>query len=157
MLKKADKASLIPMHSFREETLNLPVYSVGRTSSLLRMTAREIHILAIETTVKNNGIFSLFHSDNNMHNSMTMTGSIIIYLLESSFSFSDFTTDLFKSQIILLLDKKEIYVDLKLGISSQFQRFPLCYLVLSVQFSRSVVSDALQPHELQHARAPRPS
>ena len=28
---------------------------------------------------------------------------------------------------------------------------------LSVQFSRSVVSDSLQPHELQHARPPRPS
>ena len=27
----------------------------------------------------------------------------------------------------------------------------------SVQFSRSVVSDSLQPHELQHARAPCPS
>ena len=29
--------------------------------------------------------------------------------------------------------------------------------VCSVQFSRSVVSDSLWPHELQHARAPRPS
>ena len=27
----------------------------------------------------------------------------------------------------------------------------------SVQFSRSVVFDSLQPHELQHARSPRPS
>ena len=27
----------------------------------------------------------------------------------------------------------------------------------SVQFSRSVVSDCLQPHELQHARPPCPS
>ena len=27
----------------------------------------------------------------------------------------------------------------------------------SVQFSHSVVSDSLQPHELQHARPPRPS
>ena len=30
----------------------------------------------------------------------------------------------------------------------------MCYLV---QFSRSVVSDSLQPHELQHARPPCPS
>ena len=30
-------------------------------------------------------------------------------------------------------------------------------LLNSVQFSRSVVSDSLQPHELQHARPPRPS
>ena len=28
------------------------------------------------------------------------------------------------------------------------------YMYLSVQFSRSVVSDSLQPHELQHARPP---
>ena len=30
-------------------------------------------------------------------------------------------------------------------------------LLLIVQFSRSVVSDSLQPHELQHARPPCPS
>ena len=29
--------------------------------------------------------------------------------------------------------------------------------VSSVQFSRSVVSDSLRPHELQHARPPHPS
>ena len=29
--------------------------------------------------------------------------------------------------------------------------------ISSVQFSRSVVSDSLQPHELQHARPPCPS
>ena len=31
------------------------------------------------------------------------------------------------------------------------------YLLCSVQFSRSVVSDSLWPHELQHARPPCPS
>ena len=31
------------------------------------------------------------------------------------------------------------------------------YKISSVQFSRSVVSDSLQPHELQHARPPYPS
>ena len=31
------------------------------------------------------------------------------------------------------------------------------YSVQSVQFSRSVVSDSLRPHELQHARPPCPS
>ena len=39
-------------------------------------------------------------------------------------------------------------------------RCTLCCLVArfsSVQFSRSVVSDSLQPHELQHARPPCPS
>ena len=29
--------------------------------------------------------------------------------------------------------------------------------IVSVQFSRSVVSDSLRPHELQHARPPCPS
>ena len=35
----------------------------------------------------------------------------------------------------------------------------LCYnlLISSVQFSRSVVSDSLQPHDSQHARPPCPS
>ena len=35
----------------------------------------------------------------------------------------------------------------------------LCFIICfsSVQFSRSVMSDSLQPHELQHARPPCPS
>ena len=33
----------------------------------------------------------------------------------------------------------------------------LTYMQSSVQFSRSVVSDSLQPHESQHARPPCPS
>ena len=33
----------------------------------------------------------------------------------------------------------------------------VCVLVASVQFSRSVTSDSLRPHELQHARLPCPS
>ena len=32
-----------------------------------------------------------------------------------------------------------------------------CHQFSSVQFSRSVVSDSLRPHESQHARPPRPS
>ena len=36
--------------------------------------------------------------------------------------------------------------------------FPVkCYTILSVQFSRSAMSDSLRPHELQHARPPCPS
>ena len=35
--------------------------------------------------------------------------------------------------------------------------FDKCFELDSVQFSRSVVSDSLRPHELQHARAPCPS
>ena len=37
----------------------------------------------------------------------------------------------------------------------QFGKY--CILAISVQFSRSVVSDSLWPHELQHARPPCPS
>ena len=32
-----------------------------------------------------------------------------------------------------------------------------CFIYISVQFSHSVVSDSLWPHELQHARTPCPS
>ena len=32
-----------------------------------------------------------------------------------------------------------------------------CHMCVSVQFSRSVLSDSLQPHESQHARPPCPS
>ena len=37
------------------------------------------------------------------------------------------------------------------------QPTPICAANYSVQFSRSVVSDSLQPHESQHARPPCPS
>ena len=41
------------------------------------------------------------------------------------------------------------------ALSSHFERFLLKWSsIRSVQFSRSVVSDSLQPHELQHARPP---
>ena len=40
--------------------------------------------------------------------------------------------------------------------SIKLQHFASAFLS-SVQFSRSVVSDSLQPHELQHARPPCPS
>ena len=38
-----------------------------------------------------------------------------------------------------------------------FQELLLSLNILKVQFSRSVVSDSLRPHELQHARPPCPS
>ena len=34
---------------------------------------------------------------------------------------------------------------------------PRCIVICSVQFSRSVVTDSLRPHESQHARPPCPS
>ena len=42
-------------------------------------------------------------------------------------------------------------------IKVKMLRFPSPALVPSVQFSRSVMSDSLQPHELQHTRTPCPS
>ena len=55
--------------------------------------------------------------------------------------------------------------DLQLHTSKEnwkipFTKIRLCVKdtqILSVQFSRSAVSDSLQPHELQHARPPCPS
>ena len=41
-------------------------------------------------------------------------------------------------------------------LKDRFSAFS-CFLPVSVQFSRSVVSDSLQPHESQHARPPCPS
>ena len=51
---------------------------------------------------------------------------------------------------ILCLEWK-MYVGLRKGMSDELLRQP------SVQFSHSVVSDFLQPHEMQHARLPCPS
>ena len=42
----------------------------------------------------------------------------------------------------------------KLGWNSALKKLRSWHLVPSVQFSRSVVSDSLRPHELQHARPP---
>ena len=41
--------------------------------------------------------------------------------------------------------------------NEQYMKFIALTLEESVQFSLSVVSDSLQPHELEHARSPYPS
>ena len=46
--------------------------------------------------------------------------------------------------------------DDKISLATQSSNFPLLFKT-SVQFSRSVVSGSLPPHELQHARCPCPS
>ena len=56
----------------------------------------------------------------------------------------------YKNQLWLLLGKRS-----KKG--NGFSLYKLCGDFYSVLFSRSVVSDSLQPHELQHARPPCPS
>ena len=53
---------------------------------------------------------------------------------------------------VCLLPKKISYIDYTYS-SSFLLEFP----GISVQFSRSVMSNSLQPHELQHARPPCPS
>ena len=69
------------------------------------------------------------------------------YLTSCSFRFlSWFPPDLLN----LLMDKWPRFSP---WISSLFH----LHLLLSVQFSHSVVSDSLQPHESQHARPPCPS
>ena len=47
------------------------------------------------------------------------------------------------------------YTNYKLNVKRHSTSFVIQFS--SVQFSRSVVSDSLQPHELQHARPPCPS
>ena len=50
------------------------------------------------------------------------------------------------------------FFPLSTGPKYQFDAFTLNFKIMSsVQFSRSVVSDSLRPHELQRARAPCPS
>ena len=55
----------------------------------------------------------------------------------------------------ILRRKQHLSQDLELS-GSQLRPFKLYYLT-SVQFSRSVVSNSLWPHEMQHARPPCPS
>ena len=47
--------------------------------------------------------------------------------------------------------------DMNLHGAISLSYYPKCFQFSSGQFSRSVVSDSLQPHELQHARSPCPS
>ena len=59
-----------------------------------------------------------------------------------------FSTSLFSMSSSLFLPCTQVY-------QHHFSRFSLS--IYSVQFSRSVVSDSLRPHGLQHARPPCPS
>ena len=49
------------------------------------------------------------------------------------------------------------FYTLKIFLSDSLMQKSFCQIFLSVQFSRSVVSDSLRPHELQYARPPCPS
>ena len=51
---------------------------------------------------------------------------------------------------------KLIHCDILISITSQ-KRVNVHISIFSVQFSHSVVSDSLRPHELQHTRPPCPS
>ena len=66
-----------------------------------------------------------------------------------------FSCELFSCVILSFKSNtnKEIALSKNIILSSAAWQFHMC----SVQFSRSVVSDSLRPHELQHARPPCPS
>ena len=57
----------------------------------------------------------------------------------------------------LLMKVKEESEKVGLKLNIQITKIMVASLNSSVQFSRSVVSHSLQPHELQHARPPCPS
>ena len=62
----------------------------------------------------------------------------------------------FRGQVIfLLIQSPTSYESLQIFFFFPVQSW--CALYISVQFSRSVVSDSLWPHGLQHARPPCPS
>ena len=52
---------------------------------------------------------------------------------------------------------KGIYMYIILITKTKFEEGVVIPVFSSVQFSRSVVSDSLRPHESQHARPPCPS
>ena len=66
-----------------------------------------------------------------------------------------FSCELFSCVILSFKSNtnKEIALSKNIILSSAAWQFHMC----SVQFSRSVVSDSLRPHELQHTRPPCPS
>ena len=55
-------------------------------------------------------------------------------------------------------EKGEVaHVSIHTGLLQIYKWGEVCYVVQFIQFSRSVVSDSLRPHESQHARPPCPS
>ena len=51
----------------------------------------------------------------------------------------------------------KLAVDRLFDTTLEWHTYSACDMTISVQFSHSVVSDSLRPHELQHARPPCPS
>ena len=89
-------------------------------------------------TMSLNCIFSLLHTHRHTHARLSLT---LIFLANCTISF-------FLNWSI---------VDLKCWVSFWCISEWFSYQFSSVQFSRSVVSDSLRPHEPQHARPPCPS
>ena len=83
----------------------------------------------------------------------------------NNFSYSDDTTLMAESKeelksLLMKVKEESEKVDLKLSIQKMkvMASSPITsWQISSVQFSRSVVSDSLLPHESQHARPPCPS
>ena len=78
----------------------------------------------------------------------------------NNFRYADDTTFMAKSEEelkSLLMKMKEESEKAGLKLNIQKSKITASGLISSVQFSGSVVSDSLRPHELQHARPPCPS
>ena len=78
----------------------------------------------------------------------------------SNLRYADDTTLMAKSEEelkSLLMKVKEESEKVALKLNIQKTKIMASGPIISVQFSRSVVSDSLRPHELQHARPPCPS
>ena len=60
------------------------------------------------------------------------------------------------SKLPQLPEQKNMYITRQMSIHIPMN-ISMCIFYISVQFSRSVVSDSLRPHGLQHARLPCPS
>ena len=73
--------------------------------------------------------------------------------------YADGTTLMAESEELKSLLRKVKLESEKLGLKLNIQKTKIMASgpISSVQFSRSVMSDSLRPHELQHARPPCPS
>ena len=76
-----------------------------------------------------------------------------IYLYRESFSYTNYTDMFIYRKFLKLLfnAQGELFIYFTGGLKQYRKMFS------SVQFSHSVVSDPLRPHELKHARPPCPS
>ena len=84
-----------------------------------------------------------------------MREEVEIRQLPGKFSYGTKSILVYCFDLFILLHQSKWYIDMP---EQTFRINPhFAWLIISVQFSRSVVSDSLQPHESQLARPPCPS